>query len=68
LTSHLIDFRQALFAEIFQYRGPEKAVEQQRYIKSTMPIMGGNATALSTLSKREALNILLNSGELDKIL
>ena len=37
-------------------------------MKSTMPIMGGNATALSTLSKREALNILLNSGELDKIL
>jgi len=68
LTPHLTDFHQALFAEIFQHRRPEKAVEQRRYMKSTMPIMGVKATALSTLSKREALNILLNSGELDKIL
>ena len=36
-------------------------------MKSTMPIMGVNATELSTLSKREALKILLNSGELDEI-
>ena len=53
---------------MFQYSDLEKAVEQQHYMKSTMPIMGVNAMELSTLSKREALNILLNSGELDKIL
>ena len=68
MTSCVIDFHQALFEGIFQYSDLEKAVEQRRYMKSTMPIMRVNATALSTLSKREALNILLNSGELDKIL
>ena len=36
-------------------------------MKSTMAIMGVNATELSTLSRREALKILLNSGELDEI-
>jgi hypothetical protein len=36
-------------------------------MKSTMAIMGVNATELPTLSKRDALKILLNSGELDEI-
>ena len=36
-------------------------------MKSTMAIMGVNAMELSTLSKREALKILLNSGELVEI-
>ena len=67
MTSRVIDFHQALFEEIFQYSDLEKAVEQRLYMKSTMPIMDVNATELSTLSKREALKILLNSGELDEI-
>jgi len=70
LTSRVIDFHQALFEEIFLYRDlekPFKAVEQQRSMKSTMAIMGVNATELSTLSRREVLKILLNSGELDEI-
>ena len=67
LTSRVIDFHQALFEEIFQQRDLEKAVEQQRSMKSTMAIMGVNATELSTLSRREVLKILLNSGELDEI-
>ena len=36
-------------------------------MKSTMAIMVVNATELPTLSNREALKILLNSGELDEI-
>ena len=36
-------------------------------MKSTMAIMGVKATELPTLSRREALKILLHSGELNEI-